>query len=395
MAKAGKILILELYDKLLSMLIQDNNILSIHAQRKTAYAVGDIYIGKVQNISKNIDAAFVDIGNHELTFLSMAEAKDAVVTNRRPDGTLKTGDEVLVQIVKEPIKTKLAGVTARIALSGNYAVVGVGENGESRIRVSSKLSRKQQNRFRAIDALQQTAKQYQVIVRTNAGELQDDTPLSEEVRVLSDTLGRILKAADNRVCYSCLYRSEPGYINFVKNAYRTEFDEVITDIPDVYEMLRKSFCNSGIEIRFYEDKMLPLYKLYAVETRVKEIMDKKVWLKSGGYLVIEPTEALISIDVNTGKCENGRNQEETFLKINLEAAEMIARQLRARNLSGMILVDFINLKKKEDEAQLIEYMRNLLKKDSVTASVIDMTGLGLMEITRKKVNPSFAQQMMD
>ncbi len=395
MIKAGKILILELYDKLLSMLIQDNNILSIHAQRKTAYTVGDIYIGKVQNVSKNIDAAFVDIGNHELTFLSMAEAKDAVVTNRRPDGTLKTGDELLVQVVKEPIKTKLAGVTARISLSGNYVVVGVGENGESRIRVSSKLSRKQQNRFRAIDVLQQTAKQYQVIVRTNAGELQDDMPLSEEVRVLSDTLGRILKAADNRVCYSCLYRSEPSYINFVKNAYRAEFDEVITDIPDIYEVLRESFCNSGIEIRFYEDKMLPLYKLYAVETRLKEVLDKKVWLKSGGYLVIEPTEALISIDVNTGKCENGRNQEETFLKINLEAAEMIARQLRARNLSGMILVDFINLKKKEDEAQLIEYMRNLLKKDSVTASVIDITGLGLMEITRKKVNPSFAQQMID
>lgn len=395
MAKAGKILVLELYDKLLSMLIQDNSILSVHAQKKTAYAVGDIYIGRVQKVSPNIDAAFVDIGNHELTFLSMAEAKEAVVTNRRPDGTLKTGDEVLVQVVKEPIKTKLAGVTARIALSGNYAVVGMEENGEGRIRVSSKLSRKQQNRFRAIAALQQTAKRYQVIVRTNAGELQDDTPLLEEVQRLSDALGHIIKAADNRVCYSCLYRSEPGYINFVKNAYRTEFDEVITDIPDVYETLREAFCNSGIAIRLYEDKMLPLYKLYAVETRVKELLDKKVWLKSGGYLVIEPTEALVSIDVNTGKCESGRNQEETFLKINLEAAEMIARQLRARNLSGMILVDFINMQSKENETQLIEYMKSLLKKDSVTAGVVDMTGLGLMEITRRKVNPGFAQQMTD
>ena len=123
----------------------------------------------------------------------------------------------------------------------------------------------------------------------------------------------------------------------------------------------------------------------------KKISD--VWLKSGGYLVIEPTEALISIDVNTGKCETGKNAEETFVKINQEAARMIALQLRARNLSGMILVDFINLKQKEHETQLIEYMRKLLRQDSVPANVVDMTGLGLMELTRKKVDASFAQQM--
>ena len=126
--------------------------------------------------------------------------------------------------------------------------------------------------------------------------------------------------------------------------------------------------------------------------RVKELLDKNVWLKSGGYLVIEPTEALVSIDVNSGKYEKGKDQEETALKINMEAAQMIAVQLRARNLSGIIMVDFINFKKKEHEKQIVEYMRSLLKKDSVTADVVDMTGLGLMEITRKKVNPSFREQ---
>ena len=108
--------------------------------------------------------------------------------------------------------------------------------------------------------------------------------------------------------------------------------------------------------------------------------------------MIEPTEALISIDVNSGKCEQGKDKEETVCRINREAAEMIAVQLRARNLSGMILVDFINMKDKTRELQLAEYMRSLLKKDSVTADVVDMTGLGLMEITRKKVNPSFREQ---
>ena len=207
----------------------------------------------------------------------------------------------------------------------------------------------------------------------------------------------IAEIADKRTCYSCLYQSKPEYVEFVQNTYQTEYEEIVTDLPEVYEVLQKEMSNvlSGNDkaLRLYEDAGLPLYKLYSVETRVKELLDKKVWLKSGGYLVIEPTEALISIDVNTGKCEKGKNKEETSFQINMEAAEMIALQLRARNLSGMILVDFINLKKKEHESRLMEYMKSLLKQDSVTASVVDMTGLGLMDLTRKKVSPSFAEQM--
>ena len=169
----------------------------------------------------------------------------------------------------------------------------------------------------------------------------------------------------------------------------------MTDLPEVYRILQEELPKMRlfVPIRLYEDALLPLYKLYAVESRLQELLDRKVWLKSGGYLVIEPTEALISIDVNTGKCDRGHNKEETTFKINREAAEMIALQLRARNLSGMILVDFINMKDKERERQLIEYMRSLLQKDSIPADVVDMTGLGLMEITRKKVRPSLAEQM--
>lgn len=407
----GKILILKLYDKLLCLLISGNQILSARAQRENTVAVGDIYIGKIQNISKNIGAAFVDLGNQYLTFLPMSEAGSAFVVNRRPDGTLKIGDEVLVQVTKEPMKTKLAGVTTRISLAGRYVVIGKSKpdqrNVKSRqtnpqtealeeqqnVQVSSKLSKKQQHRFRSLEPLQNLSGQYQVIVRTNAGTLTEDNPLIEEACSLATTLAHILEITDKRTCYSCLYHSCPDYINFIRNAYRTEYDEVITDLPDVYETLQESFQDTSIPIRLYEDSLLPLHKLYSVEIRIKELLDKKVWLKSGGYLVIEPTEALISIDVNTGKCETGKNAEETFVKINREAAEMIALQLRARNLSGMILVDFINLKEKEHKSELLEYMRKLLKQDPVTANVIDMTGLGLVELTRKKIDPSFADQM--
>lgn len=393
MAYKGRILILKLNGKLLSLLIHDNQLLSVQVQRASEHAIGNIYVGRVQNISENIGAAFIDLGGGYLTFLPLAEAKRAFVTNRKPDGRLKTGDEVLVQIVKEPMKTKLAGVTAAISLSGKYAVIGYTNNtAEGIVQISSKLSKKHQLRFRNIEALQQITEHHRLIIRTNAGALEEDAPLIEDAQMLAEQLEHILQIADKRTCYSCLYRSKPEYLHFIENTYTSEYDEIVTDIPEIYEIVKEHFTETGVPVRLYEDAMLPLYKLYAVETRIKELLDKKVWLKSGGYLVIEPTEALISIDVNSGKCEQGKNKEETFLRINMEAAEMIAIHLRARNLSGMILVDFINLKKQEHVRQLMEYMRSLLKRDSTPADVVDMTGLGLMEITRKKVNPSFREQ---
>lgn len=393
MSSKGKILILKLNGKLLSILVCDNQILSIQVQKQDDYAVGNIYVGKVKNISENIGAAFVDLGQGYLTFLPLAEAKCAYVMNRKSEGTIKIGDEIPVQIIKEPMKTKQAGVTTFLSLPGKYAVVGMRRTEHpGGIQVSSKLSKKMQVRFRGIEDLQRTAERYQLIVRTNAGGLHEEEPLLAEVHMLSETLDHIMQIADKRTCYSCLYRVKPAYISFVENAYTTEYDEVVTDIAEIYETLQNHFTGTGIQFRLYEDSLLPLYKLYAVEVRVKELLDKTVWLKSGGYLVIEPTEALVSIDVNSGKYEKGKDKEETALTINMEAAQMIAIHLRARNLSGIILVDFINFRKKEHEKQLVEYMRNLLKKDSVTADVVDMTGLGLMEITRKKVNPSFREQ---
>lgn len=399
----GKIIIVQFNEKLLSILIRGNTILSVQVHRQNDHAVGNIYVGKVQSISENIAAAFVDLGQGYLTFLPLAEGRHALVTNRKSDGKLKTGDEVVVQIAREPVKTKLAGVTTQISLAGKYAVVARknvnttkklvdGENVKGTIQVSSKLSAEQQTRFRNIEALRQNAKEFRLIVRTNAGNLDEDEPLITESKHLAEQLAHLLEIADKRTCYSCLHREKPDYLHFIENCYTTEYDEIVTDMPEIYDTLQENLTESDIPVRLYEDTTFPLYKLYAVETRIKEILDKKVWLKSGGYLVIEPTEALISIDVNSGKYEHGKDKEETFLKINLEAAAMIAIQLRARNLSGIILVDFINMKKTSHNQQLMEYMNSLLKQDSVTADVVDMTGLGLMEITRKKVNPSFREQ---
>ncbi len=403
----GKILILKVNDRLLSLLICGGRILSVQVQHDNPYAVGNIYVGRVQSIAENISAAFVDLGQGYLTFLSLAEAKHAIVTNRKADGRLKVGDELLVRVIKEPVKTKLAGVTTRLSLAGKYVAAElrtdapkepVAESGDEvqgrkrTVQVSSKLSPKQQSHFREIEALQRIAADCTLIVRTNAGELTEDGPLIEEAEQLAEALGHIAAVGGARTCYSCLYREKPDYLHFIENSYTTEYDEVVTDVPEIYAVLQEYAAQTGLRVRLYEDRMLPLHKLYAVEERIRELLDKKVWLKSGGYLVIEPTEALVSIDVNSGKYEHGRDKEETFYRINMEAAEMIAVQLRARNLSGMILVDFINMREKEHNRQLMEYLRTLLKRDNVTADVVDMTGLGLVEITRKKVSPSFREQ---
>lgn len=395
MSSKGKILILKLNGRLFSMLIRDNQIYSIEVQKPNDHAVGNIYIGKVQSVSENIGAAFVNLGQNYLTFLPFTETRHAIVTNRAFNGKLKAEDEILVQIIKEPMKTKQAGVTANLSLSGNYVAVKANGGREAPIQVSSKLNRGQKNRFKALDKLQEIGKSCQIIVRTNAGGLEDETPLIEEAAELAEELARILRIADKRTCYSCLRTAPPDYLNFIQNAYTAEYDEIVTDLPEVYQTLQEELpkMSLSVPLRLYEDTLLPLYKLYAVESRLQELLDKRVWLRSGGYLIIEPTEALISIDVNTGKCERGHDPEETAYRINLEAAEMIALQLRARNLSGMILVDFINMREKDLEQKLMEHMRSLLHKDSIPADVVDMTGLGLMEITRKKVKPSLAEQM--
>lgn len=394
----GKILLLKLNNKVFSILMRDNSILSVQTGEENPYQIGNIYVGKVQNVSENIGAAFVEIQKGNLTFFPIKEAKNTFFTNRKADASIKAGDELLVQVVKEPLKTKLAGTSGRLSLAGTYVVIeynGQPKQGKTSIRISSKLGSRYHHLFKQQDVLQKIAEKFDVVIRTNAGCAADTAEVIAEAEALTAQMEHLLEIGDKRTCFSCLHQGEPEYLSFIKNTYQSEYDEIITDEKALYEILLTDEKTKNLPIRFYEDSMLPLYKLYSVETRIQELLDKKVWLKSGGYLIIEQTEALIAIDVNSGKYEAGKKQEDTYLKINLEAAQAIALSLRARNLSGMILVDFINMQKKEHKEQLLRQMKKYLSEDPVTTKVVDITGLGLMEITRKKQNKSFAEQMAD
>ena len=202
----------------------------------------------------------------------------------------------------------------------------------------------------------------------------------------------------SRVCFSLLEESLPEYMQVLQNVYTEHLEEIVTDNKSLYEAVSsyaKTAFPENTQIRLYEDKLLPLYKLYSLESALEHGLHEKVWLKSGGFLVIQQTEAFVCIDVNTGKFTANKEMEETFRKINLEAAAEIALQLRLRNLSGIILIDFINMKSPKHKKELMENLQAYLNRDPVKGTVVDMTSLNIVEVTRKKVRKSLTEEMKE
>ncbi len=194
-----------------------------------------------------------------------------------------------------------------------------------------------------------------------------------------------------------MYQAPASFLAQIRNAYADRLGEIVTDDPALYaqidRFLREEQPEDAQKLRLYQDDLLPLKELYGLDKAMADALAKRVWLKSGGYLVIEPTEALVAIDVNTGKYSGKRTKRETIVKINLEAAEEIGRQLRLRELSGIVLVDFIDMEEEEDRACLLDHLRTVVQKDPVKTTVVDMTELGLVELTRKKLRRPLHEQL--
>ena len=189
---------------------------------------------------------------------------------------------------------------------------------------------------------------------------------------------------------ACAVVLESGfeYMDIIRNRLVKGFYnniKIITDKRDLYDNLTAELSDDEIDISYYDDEMVALDKVYNIETDLKKLFSRTVYLKSGGSLIVEPTEAMTVIDVNSGKAIKGKNAEASYLKINMEAASQIARLLRVRNMSGIIIIDFISMKDPESVKKLTEHMKSELKKDEVKALYVDMTPLGLVEITRKKI----------
>lgn len=348
--------------------------------------LGNVYIGKVQNIVKNINSAFVEIGKDNVCFYSLTDNENHRFLNVKNNNRLCQDDLILVQVSREAIKTKAPSLTSDISFNGTFVVLSM--DGKNQVAVSSKITDeeyKKDIRGRLLPLVKD--KGYSLVVRTAAYKADKDTVYAEALK-WTQTADDIILKSTCRPKFTCLYKKEPQYINDIKEAKLSAEDVVITDIPELYAEISDSlFYKEGhFKLNFYEDKLLPLYKLYNLEKLLNDALRKQVWLKSGAYLVIEPTEALTVIDVNTGKFDgNKKNREDTFLKINIEAANEIGRQLRIRNISGIIVIDFINMELKENKEELITHLRRVLSTDPVGAYFIEMTKLDLVEITRKKI----------
>ena len=350
--------------------------------------LGNIYTGQVENIASNIQAAFVQIEPGKRCYYPLAEAQRAVFSaGRKGNGPLRPGDELLVQVSRDAMKGKLPALTSNLNFTGRYLVL---TTGDKKFGLSSKLAQEDRHRLSGWlkEEVERPDKEFGIIVRTNAADASKEEIL-KELEWLKGRYHKAVVQGRNRTCFSLVLETEPFYVAAVRDAYGRDLDEIITDVPEIREMILGYLEEISPELkeklRFYQDKLLPLYKLYRVETALDAIQKEKVWLNSGGFLVIQQTEAFVSIDVNSGKYTGKKKMEETFRKINLEAAAEISRQLRLRNLSGIILIDFINMENPDHRDELFHVLQKLLRKDPIKSRAIDITPLHILEMTRKKV----------
>ena len=378
---------------------EDGHIMELMLEEKGKKSIlGNIYVGQVENIAANIQAAFVMIDPDTRCYLPLSDVKNPVFSSGRTgDAPLRPGDMLLVQVSREAMKGKLPAVTTNLNLTGKYLVL---TTGEKKIGFSKKLIQEEKNKLnkwleeeRAV-----SPREYGIVVRTNAGEASKEEFLTE-LSFLKSLYEKTAVYGRSRTCFSCVYETEPFYMNAVRDTYSKHLDEIVTDIPEVFEhitaYLKEVSHGEENKVRLYEDALLPLYKLYRIGIALEEVQKQKVWLKSGGFLVIQQTEAFVSIDVNSGKFTGKKKAEETYRKINLEAAGEIARQLRLRNLSGIILIDFINMENPDHQDELFHVLQKHLRKDSVKAKAVDITPLHILEMTRKKVRRPLSEDLKE
>ncbi len=362
--------------------------------------VGTILTGKVQNVVPNIPAAFISLNEtSEIGFLSMSNLKYPILTNTTFTGSFKSGDEVVVQVLREPMKTKGYTLTDKLSLTDTYAVA---QTGGGRLLFSKNLSSYQKEtifEYLVSKAVITREKQligisdFDVTIRTAAAELinkdiaDDLKALVADIQSVVSSLENLIQKAKMRTCYA-VHHKPTNWLYEVWNELSLcgfEIEEYVTDHlaikTQLQEFLPKEKHSS---IRFYQDDAITLSALYSLHTKLDNARSKKVWLKSGAYLVIEATEAMTVIDVNSGKNLQKTSHEQLYFDINLEAAEEIARQIRLRNISGIVVVDFVNMNDKEHEKTLISHINTFTKNDFSDVFIYDFTRLGLLELTRSK-----------
>jgi ribonuclease G len=345
---------------------------------------GDIYKGKVANVLPGMDAAFVNIGMDKNAFIHACDA--APKQNEKQEKIQKLvqpGQEVLVQIKKEAFGSKGARVTASLTIPGRYLVLMPKTPG---LGISRRIEDEdERERLKAI-AEEIRPANMGLIVRTAAKGVEKEN-LALDLAFLLDTWGDIERKASTSKAPLLLYSDSDLSYRLVRDLIVEDLEEIVVDSAIETMKLRKAIkrYNSSDEdlIRFYTDKE-PLFSAYGIETEIEKSLRRKIWLDCGGFLIFDQTEALLSVDVNTGKFTGHNSLQQTVLRTNLDAAEEIARQLRLRNIGGIIIIDFIDMENQDDREKVRQRLEEHLKQDRTKTHVLGFTSLGLLELTRQK-----------
>ena len=356
--------------------------------------LNSIFVARVDNIVPNINAAFVRISPKQVCYLPLEDIQAPLYVKKQSElKPLSIGDEIVVQVIKDAIKTKDPVVSTKLTLTGKYCVL---TTQNTSLGVSKKI--KDDDYLQMSELLRtnvcEQAKEHDfgMIVRTNALEATEE----ELVNDLRDTVERFLELklkSAHQCAFAVLEKPEAPYIQKLKSADLSALDAVFTDEVDIFTEIEEKLPylkDKGL-LKLYKDDKVSLGTLYNFRGSVDKLVEKHIWLKSGANIIIEQLETMTVIDVNSGK--NISKNEKAILDINKEAAIEIARQLRLRNISGMIIIDFINMKAKEHMDELITVLKEQIKHDSVPCTFMDVTKLGLVELTRKKTYKSLKEMI--
>jgi len=383
-------------------LLEDGELSEYYVERKGQEKLaGNIYLGRAANILPGMQAAFVDIGLEKNAFLHAGDIlvdncdREAIqnrLGNPSIKNMLKPGQEIMVQVIKEPGGTKGPRISSHVTLPGRLAVL---LPTVEYIGISRRIE-EEGERARLKDIAESLRPAGMGLIVRTAAIGSDENDLRQDVESLIRLWDSICQRASHSTSPALIHRDESLVYRSVRDMLSDDVRALYVDSKEQYQAAYETAGMLSPELQgrvmlYREDE--PLFDKYRVDAQFSKAASRHVWLKSGGYLVIDHTEALTVIDVNTGKFVGSRSLSETILKINCEAATEIARQLRIRDVGGIIIIDFIDMESEEDREKLLAHLKQLLKNDRTKTNLVGLTGLGLVEMTRKKVHQPIHTQL--
>jgi len=382
--------------------LEDRNLMEYRVEREER-VVGSIFKGIVQNVLPGMDAAFVDIGLERNAFLyvadiipeegsdnSPASVRRSELRRRKIKELIRPGQELMVQVTKGPRGTKGARVTTRISLPGRYVVL-MPEG--SHVGISRKIEdRKERDRLRRVgDKLLPSG--FGLILRTEC-EQRTEAELRADIQFLQQLWSQVLESAKRIRAPAVVHRDQTLLYRTIRDVFGDEIDKMVIDDPEEYEKVSLVAGMVAPKLKekiFLYDREEPIFDHYGIEKDIDSLLQHKVSLKSGGSLIIDETEALTAIDVNTGKQVGTTSLSDTILKTNLEASEEVCRQLRLRDMGGIIVIDFIDMESADDKKRVLDHFTQALQRDRARTRVGKISSLGLVEITRKRTGESVTE----